>query len=164
MVDEREGFLKALEADRFDLASHRAYADWLYEKGEDDLAHVHASWTREKQEAEDWLREFAAEGGVHCPDYPYDNDDGRPITYEEVIQAGHDYLNHGNHFVQLGDETLRDKTYGKTLVKYWKCWQLVTGITVDEDRRRVHRRPGWRPCGRGPRRRGWPRRWPWTWR
>ena len=52
---ERQAFLKALKEDPYDKASHDAFADWLFEHGEDDLAHYHSGWTKQKQESHDWI-------------------------------------------------------------------------------------------------------------
>ena len=48
--EERQCFLKALVENPYDEATHRAFADWLYERGEDGLAEYHATWTKETQE------------------------------------------------------------------------------------------------------------------
>lgn len=63
MLDERSAFEKAIAHDPYDRAAHVAFADWLWERGEDDAAAREASWTPDRQKSEEWLRERAGEYG-----------------------------------------------------------------------------------------------------
>lgn len=45
------GFLDALREDPKDIATHRAYADWLMEHDEPELAELHAEFTVEAYDA-----------------------------------------------------------------------------------------------------------------
>ncbi len=56
MDEERQAFLDAIAADRYDQTTRLVFADWLNEHGLDDEAEVQRQWTPEKQRAEDWLR------------------------------------------------------------------------------------------------------------
>ena len=53
-------------------------------------------------------------------------EDGEPITYEQLIQAGWDYVKTGDYFTQMGSESLRDNVNGE---EYWKHWKELTGYT-----------------------------------
>ena len=60
---QRQAFLDAIAADRYDQTTRLVFADWLNERGMDSEAEVQRAWTREKQEAEDFIADFAAELG-----------------------------------------------------------------------------------------------------
>ncbi len=129
----REVFEKILDEDRYDEATHRAFADWLYEQGMDAEAEFHAKWTLKWQKAKDRLEEMASESGTHGYGADYydedviDQEEPRRITCDDLIQAGHDWVNCKDYFVQYGDETLRDKMQGDKLEEFWECWEIVTG-------------------------------------
>ena len=79
------------------------------------------------QRYEEWRR-----GGRRGP--PPDTSDiyaqqrETPITLDIVIQAGHDFLDSGRHFTQLGEEGLRDTLFDKEkLEAFWRHWSVVTG-------------------------------------
>ena len=122
----RVAFEKALELDRYDWLTHMAFADWLSENGFDDEAEHQRTWTPERQRREDgvaWLRGFAERTG---------------LPYEDVIQAGHDYIRHVTesslHFVQIGGnedrealERADDELLSGATTEYWEHWSAVTG-------------------------------------
>lgn len=69
-----------------------------------------------------------------------------PITYEECIQAGHNYLNYEciqagpgylnyeRYLTQLGSETARDLMSNKRIAsEFWKNWSIITGIEVNQE-------------------------------
>lgn len=138
---DRDAFLAALAEDRYDRAARLVFADWLEENGDrpgdDDLALEQRRWTPERQEAEDWLREFAEECGLTCRDYEtsYGGEGGEwvPITFEDVLQAGHDYLDRGDYFTQRGSETARNLMTDERRELYWRHWQTLTGRTLGEE-------------------------------
>jgi uncharacterized protein (TIGR02996 family) len=136
-----EAFLAAIQKDRYDEATRRVFADWLEENGYDDEALEQRRWTREKQEAEDWLRELAGRLGQTCRNYDDALDGEVPelweaITYEDVIQAGYAAVQSGNHFVQVGDMTAANVMAEDSVRElYWKHWQTVTGQAVDDETR-----------------------------
>ncbi len=134
MDTEKEAFLTAIAKDRYDQTTRLVFANWLEENGLDDEALIQRSWTREKQESEDWLRDYAAKCGETCTNYSdvwqeHVEEEWQDITYEMVVQAGHDYVNHGNYSTQVGSEKARDLMYGETAELFWKHWQTVTGRT-----------------------------------
>lgn len=99
--------------------------------------------TPEWQEADRWLHQFAESLGGTCTNYgDLRNPDGswqeqvwRPITCEEVVQAGHDYAEGEDYFVQVGSEEARSiMADQETRARYWKAWQTVTGEWIKEDR------------------------------
>lgn len=68
MSDHRAAFEAALKENPYDATTHFVFADWLEENGFDDEAAWQRSWTRERQEAEDWLKVYAAR--MNCYDDP----------------------------------------------------------------------------------------------
>lgn len=54
----RESFEAALKKDVYDEVTHKVFADWLSENGFDEEAEYHYTWTKEKQEAIDWIHEW----------------------------------------------------------------------------------------------------------
>lgn len=120
---QRRGFEARLAADPYDETTHKVFADWLEEHGLDDEAAWQRSWTAERQRAEEWLREFAGRCGTA-------NWDGRPITYEDVIDAGRRYVESGGNdwFTQYGSQDAPELMWhDATREEYWRCWELVTG-------------------------------------
>lgn len=82
MSDEpiKKLFEEAIEADPYDGVTRKIFADWLEEHGHDDEAVVQRSWTPEKQQAEDWLTEYAQEHN---------------LSYGDLIRAAHQLLDTG---------------------------------------------------------------------
>ena len=123
---EREAFLAALKEDRYDRTTHLVFADWLEDHGMDDEALVQRTWTRERQEAEDWLRAFGDRHG---------------ISYEDVVGAGHSASRDGiaewdyDAYVQQDSESARDDMYGGGREKFWRHWQTLTGVSMSEEKR-----------------------------
>lgn len=59
-------------------------------------------------------------------------EDWQPITYGDCIQAGHDYLEREDYFVQMGSETARDLLSDEATRKlFWKNWSLITGMPLN---------------------------------
>ncbi len=140
----KEAFLKQILSEKGQQAiqSRGVYSDFLEENGFDDEATEQRSWTLEKQEAFDWLNDFASQAGQHCEEgygsgtwnqetqeVEGSHEKWREITYEDLIEAGWIYINaNGNDsFTQLGQEWLRDECQGETAKKYWQCFYLITG-------------------------------------
>lgn len=135
---EMGAFLQALAEDPYDRATHYAFSDWLSERGLDDLAGWHRSWTPERQQGEDWLRDLARRGGRTCVNYDrtynYDNPQDveeplyRTFSLEDIIQAGHAYVRERDYLVQQGDDVLRNLFGTKGMAElYWKHWSAYTG-------------------------------------
>jgi uncharacterized protein (TIGR02996 family) len=140
MDSERKAFLDAIEAFPLDPAPHWVYADWLDEHGEYDEATERRSLTKEKLESRAWLVGFAKGCGMNCVNYGYYGEEKQwikdeekiwvEITYDDVIQAGHDYIDNQDYFVQFGSEEARDLMYengGEVARLYWHHWSVVTG-------------------------------------
>lgn len=127
-MDEQQRLAKkaledALAADRYDLAAHRVLADLLEEAGLDDEAEFHRSWTPEWQRAYDaaerWLYEFAESVG---------------LSYEQVIEAGHEFLKDG-YGLDTGVNMAPENAFyghqyeqeGKPWIvdDYWANWRTV---------------------------------------
>jgi uncharacterized protein (TIGR02996 family) len=154
--EHRKQFEALLRENPYDAGTHFVYADWLEENGFDDESAWQRSWTPERQRAEDWLRDFAQKCGQTCENYAegsnrywkaYDkwkesgrkgpepkysdfsvSERWREITYEDVVQAGHDYTDKEDYWVQMGSETARDLMSDEAVrTEYWRCWELVTG-------------------------------------
>ena len=62
-MTERDAFVQALTENPYDETTHRVFADFLDENDEPELADFHRTWTKEWQEARDWMTDFAEKGG-----------------------------------------------------------------------------------------------------
>lgn len=138
-MTEQEQFLEKIEADLGDEALRLVYADWLDEHD----APEEAQRQRDAVPAIQWMKELAAKSGQHCEEnygegHRWNRDTNEieetgvvekwvPITFAIVVQAGVDYVKYNGteHFVQLGEEALRDHFDPDN---YWKNWELVTGM------------------------------------
>lgn len=124
-----------------DEALMGAIADWLDEHAPDqsELSALYRGGAKK------WLTDLAADSGGHGYDtwdyYETDKyvrgDDYRDITYQDVVRAGHDYVDRGDYLIQIGKENLRNKVRGAGREMYWRCWEVVTGrkaLAPDKDR------------------------------
>jgi uncharacterized protein (TIGR02996 family) len=145
-VSERDAFEQALRADHYDAVTRRVFADWLYEHGLDDEAAEQL-----RMAGDEWVKaarrmeEFASRGGETCVNYyeaaqyhrehGYDPDDNRfaykPITFDQMIEIGWNWVRHKDYFIQQGSDSLRDDV-GPLIEEYWQCWQVITGHTLAE--------------------------------
>lgn len=65
----------------------------------------------------------------------------RELTFADMIQAGRDWVEHGDVFVQQGSERARDLLMwsdddtrdGANLKLFWHHWQIVTGTRLDPE-------------------------------
>jgi uncharacterized protein (TIGR02996 family) len=122
---DRKGFLDAIKENRFDMLPRKVYADWLDEHGYSDEATEQRTWTAEKERSVEWMEELAASSEMGYGD--------RRLTYDELIQAGRDWLRDGDYFVQIGDESLRNQ-FGGNADEFWRHWQMCTGNVVPPDK------------------------------
>jgi uncharacterized protein (TIGR02996 family) len=123
-TQEKAAFEKAIAADRYDQATRRVFADWLEEHGLDDEAAVQRSWTPRKQQAEDYLRDFAAELSA----FPDD------VTYERLLEVAHGVLDGDPDAHVLIGVDAPDRVWDER-EKFWEEFEIVTGRKVDDDRR-----------------------------
>jgi uncharacterized protein (TIGR02996 family) len=111
-----------------DEAPHKAYADWLREKGRLEEAAYQARWTAEVGRAERWLADFAIEA---------------EIPYEEVLEAARNYAKNGETHVPSagGDFGAQHLLYGNDeynregqarRAEFWKAIELVEGKSIEE--------------------------------
>ncbi|MBY0232847.1 MAG: hypothetical protein K2W96_26490 [Gemmataceae bacterium] len=131
MASEREmilAFKAAIEKDRYDEATRRAFADWLEEHGHDDEAVIQREWTAAKQkEAEEWMADFVGKLG----DKDETDEDCRFLgpDHEELIAAAHGYLDrdeeHG--FGYMTPEVVYEKG---VMEAFWQHFQTLTGRPV----------------------------------
>jgi len=115
--EEKKAFEDALLADRYDGDTRKVFADWLEENGHDDEAVLQRSWTPQKQQAEDWLIDYALECG---------------LTYPELVKAANNYLDAGKIYC-LSDDTPDIVFTGAD--EFWERFSLATRRSVSEDRR-----------------------------
>jgi uncharacterized protein (TIGR02996 family) len=124
-------FEKILKENRYDTLTRNAYADWLEENGFDDEAVEQRCCTSSEWiEADKWMHDFASKCGETCTSgwSSYDNQSWTAITYEDVIQAGHDYIDREDYFTQIGSEDAKTLMYNTEInIKYWECWCIITG-------------------------------------
>lgn len=140
-MNEKEIFESAIKQNRYDQSTRLVFADWLEEHGYDDEAVVQRLWTKEKQQSEDWLREFAGTLGETCTNY----DDvwqhktkavWEIIAYDMLIKVANEFLDTGEGFIQMGSEMARDILYNDTVrEEFWKHFAVVTGRSASEEQK-----------------------------
>ena len=112
----RRPFEDDIVKDRYDQTTRLIYADWLEDRGFDDVAAAQRSWTKERQEAEDWLRDFAAKSS---------------LEYGEVIHAASRYQTHGD-ICNLRERT--EEAQGMVFAdreSFWQNYETLTGDIVE---------------------------------
>jgi len=126
-----DAFKKAIAAEAWDAEWPRLiYADWLEENDEPEEAMRQRKWT----EAARWLHDFAA----RCGYTGYDDDIQEPITFDTLVQAGHDWIDHEDYFTQIGSEEARTLMWEPgNRELFWEHWQTVTGIKVSDEQKEV---------------------------
>jgi uncharacterized protein (TIGR02996 family) len=131
-MTEREAFLQGITDDPRDLATRRAFADWLDEHDEPELADFHRKWTVEKyDEARKWLQEFAdflnQEGAT-----VYEGDDRNPnLSVDDLLEAMQGRVQTREGGIFLGFDTPDECWQAKG--RMWECFELITGQKVTED-------------------------------
>jgi uncharacterized protein (TIGR02996 family) len=131
-MTEREAFLQGITDDPRDLTTRRAFADWLDEHDEPELADFHRQWTVEKyDEAWKWLQEFAEflnDDGATA----YEGDDRNPnLSADDLLAAMQKRVQTGKGGIFLGFETPDECWKGQR--RMWECFELITGQKVTED-------------------------------
>jgi hypothetical protein len=139
-MDERDTFEAAIKADRYSQALHFAFADYLEEHGLDDEAAEQRRWTPEWQESVDWLHDFVQRTGGTCTNYNEAvcaaDEQLADITYEQLIQAGHDWILNGDDFVQHGSDNARNlMQHNEVREQFWQHWAIAARTEVAEDKR-----------------------------
>lgn len=120
----KQAFEDAIRADPYDDVTRQVFADWLEEHGYDDEAVLQRSWTPQKQQAEDWLVEYAREHN---------------LAYADLIGAANHFLDTGdtNH---LGVEVTAVLFDPNRWEEFWHRFSLVTGRNSEG----ATGDPGWR--------------------
>lgn len=109
-MSQREAFEAILKEDLYDEVTRKVYADWLSENGFDEEAMEQYSWTKEKQEAIDWLKNLAGQ------EY-----------YGYIVSAATVYLNSG---LASKDAMMTEYLTLDKVPKFWECISLVLGKKV----------------------------------
>lgn len=126
----REAFEAALKKDPYDELTHRAFADWLSERGEDAEAEHHRLWTPEWQKAADWLEKFAEAA---------DEGDGVRETFNAIIAAGHKYLDQGESSTIGGSYSgfgaTNQMTTQEEIDSFWDAFATYTRREVSDSQR-----------------------------
>lgn len=118
-MSQREAFELMLKEDRYDEVTHRVFADWLSEQGLDEEAEYHYSWTKEKQEAIDWIHDWEDKLGL---------DRGELMK----IKPGE-----GDYGFYVGNrESERDEFLYEHRVQFFRELEIATGLEFsnEEDR------------------------------
>jgi len=128
-------FTKALEANRYDEATRKVFADFLEENGYDDEAVAQRKWTREWQESVDWITDFAAKLHPHWePHYKadYDEDEPKGMSYEEFMKEAEKAGRAGDAIYFNFDTPNVCYEQADELMKHYR---IVTGkdMATDED-------------------------------
>lgn len=112
----RESFEAALKKDVYDEVTHKVFADWLSENGFDEEAEYHYTWTKEKQEAIDWIHEWEDKLNLSKGQLLWT----KPEDAYEIISVG-DAENERNEFCEYRRE------------EFLRKLELATGLRFTED-------------------------------
>lgn len=139
MEPEKEAFLKAITADRYDQTTRWAFADWLEEHGYDDEAQEQRLWTREWQKSRDWLEDYASKINEHEAYAPYDLSKSYnryipeeierrsipSLTYEELMAAAKKHIESGGSGTRWLDFDIPDFVREQR-GEFWRHYSIVT--------------------------------------
>ncbi len=123
-MSQREAFLKALEANKYDEAMHRVYADYCDENGLDEEAQFHREWTKQWQEAYDYMELF-----------------GKEIAEDEDLPTVAELLDIGKRFIEKGERSqvgwmgfsATNHTLEEgVLEKFWNSWHILMKLEMEE--------------------------------
>ncbi len=131
-MTEQESFELAIKKDRYDQTTRLVFADWLEENGLDDEALIQRSWTREKQESEDWLRDYAEDirnTNYYRGEGYYESYGRKEFSYEDLLAAARSHLETGEETAVLG---LNGPDSRDTMEEFWQHYAIVTGTAVQE--------------------------------
>lgn len=154
MNHEQQAFLDHLEKHPDDNAARLAFSDWLDEHDQPEEADRMRKW----RAAKEWLTALAGRLGQTCINYDeytsaaFDHYRRRQfgpqqeltvqeqwveITFDDVIKAGNDYVEHGNWWTQQGSETARDLMLDEPETRrlFWEHWQIITGKRLSDAER-----------------------------
>ncbi len=125
-------FKSHLEADPRDLATHRAYADWLEEQGRDDEAALHRAWTLD---AYDQANEYMLRQIREVIVCDYDKDER---WYDEDENGLRDLLDDATKYLATGQRTCLnfdcyDMELNGNMEEFWKHYSVLTGRPVRLD-------------------------------
>src|SRR5438309_15079 len=73
ILSQYKSFLEKLAKNPYDETTHRVFSDWLDEHDQPEEAQTHREWTKEKQKAEDFLKDLSRNVGM---------------TWEEFLKNG----------------------------------------------------------------------------
>jgi uncharacterized protein (TIGR02996 family) len=141
-VTEREQFEVAIVAAPKDDALRKVYADWLDEHDEPEEATRQRQWVASYT----WLEELAAGCTVDTYDPETREDHERPMTAEDLVQAGRDWVVRApdvndwmslvtffsNFYSEEAEAALDDPEKHKL---FWDHWSVVTGVAVADQSR-----------------------------
>lgn len=134
MNPEQQSFLDYIASCPWnDEAPRLIYADWLEEH---DMIEE-ADRQRKYVSAERGLREFADKCGETIENYDNDgNEIYHKITYDMIVQAGYDYINNDEYFIQMGSQDAGNLMSDDDVRReFWKNWEIVTGVKITEEQR-----------------------------
>jgi uncharacterized protein (TIGR02996 family) len=119
-MNERHGFLEALEENEDDTPTRLVYADWLDDHGEHEEADRQRKWPVAKA----WLREFC---GVAD-----DDADGYYIGVKKVIREARSALEDGSFTVDCGANEDMCNWLRADCREFWQNVSIVTGLPLPE--------------------------------
>ena len=128
MDDERAAFLAAIQADWDNDELRLVYADWLEEHGEHDEARRQRDWPAVREASKERVREIAEDLG----DY-HGYRGHQPMNYDVLMQAAHDYLEHGDCLIQEGGQSWQDE-FPAFSDEFWEHYEIITGRTNADER------------------------------
>lgn len=129
----REAFLEAIKEDRFNQLTRLVFADWLEENGNDaDIEEIQKQrlWTREWQEAEDFLQHYASALCTTPEDEEFYGTRKHITTLDEVLKVAAAHLRNRNgsdrwnDYIGIPFQT-PDIVYEKR-AEFWKHYRIYT--------------------------------------
>lgn len=136
-MTDKDTFLRALSGDgKWNRDLHFVFADWLEEQGLCDEAQRERTWTRERQEAEDWLTEYMRNFSDYYWVQDDDGEDHRENTVphfaslDQFLDAAREYASKNKEWVGSDDWGFNRGFYCLPFDTPDICWNKETNKTM----------------------------------
>lgn len=134
----RDTFMQAITENPRDLLARHAFADWLDEHDEPELADFHRNWTVEKYDkAKKYLEEFCDFLDKEGHDDEEEWDRSPSLTIDRLLDTMRKRSEDpdGWAYIGLGFQT-PDRCYDER-GKLWECYEIITGVKVVEETKEI---------------------------
>ena len=128
-MNERHGFLEALEENEDDTPTRLVYADWLDDHGEHEEADRQRKWPAAKE----WLVRFCQDNN---PAALEEDSYLWVISYKELIRLGRQAIEEADEEgfgFQCGNNETMCEALRANSREFWKNWSIVTGIAMPQN-------------------------------